>query len=590
MNRAIFCFLVFFLYSTIVFSQDNKEEILNNISILEDQLDKTFSEGNYNTLKNLYYLVGENKDAEKLIKKAIKKNPSSPYYPSHLVIHYKRIGENKKADKEFEKVLLGLKNNTSNISLLINYYVKEDKIDYAIKIIKQGQEILKNPYAFIYELSLLYIREDRFSKAIEEYLNLLNYNPNSLNQIKIYLSNILQSNNDKKYSLELNKEILKRVQKDPNNKAMTYLYLWLLLQEKDYKMAFLQAKAVDKRFEQESGETMFEIANIALNNKDYNEAKDAFSYIIAKGEENNYYVNSLIGRLNCLYEPFISLTSPNQKEIERIKAEYQNVLSVLGKNTYSVKIMYQYAFLLAYYLSSPQEAVDLLDEIISMKTINKEERAESKLLRADIYLMYGDIWEASLTYLQVEKDFKNDVLGSQAKFRNAMLSYYNGDFPWANSQFDALRSSTTKLIANDAMKYSMLISDNIDEDSSYNGLSIYSKAEMLVYQNKLKKATSCLDSLQRNYLYHPLFDEVLYLKSQIAIKENDYLKAEELLNEILIKYPTDLMADDALFLLAKLQEEHFLNKEKAKQYYERIILEYPSSLFVAPARERYNSL
>ena len=42
---------------------------------------------------------------------------------------------------------------------------------------------------------------------------------------------------------------------------------------------------------------------------------------------------------------------------------------------------------------------------------------------ADIYLFTGEIWEASLLYSQVEKEFKYDRLGEIAKYKNAKISF-----------------------------------------------------------------------------------------------------------------------------------------------------------------------
>ena len=50
------------------------------------------------------------------------------------------------------------------------------------------------------------------------------------------------------------------------------------------------------------------------------------------------------------------------------------------------------------------------------------------------------------------------------------------------------------------------------------------------------------------------------------------------------------MADDALYLLAQLYQTHLNSTQKAKEYYERIILEYSNSLYVTEARKRYNEL
>ena len=50
------------------------------------------------------------------------------------------------------------------------------------------------------------------------------------------------------------------------------------------------------------------------------------------------------------------------------------------------------------------------------------------------------------------------------------------------------------------------------------------------------------------------------------------------------------MADDALYLLAQIYETHLNSTQKAKEYYERIILEYSNSLYVTQSRKRYNEL
>ena len=95
---------------------------------------------------------------------------------------------------------------------------------------------------------------------------------------------------------------------------------------------------------------------------------------------------------------------------------------------------------------------------------------------------------AKLLYAQVEKAFKNDPLGHFAKFKNAKLSFYIGEFDWAKAQLDVLKAATSKLIANDALRFSVLISDNIDMDSSTVALEIYARADLLLYRNQQEVA------------------------------------------------------------------------------------------------------
>jgi predicted negative regulator of RcsB-dependent stress response len=190
----------------------------------------------------------------------------------------------------------------------------------------------------------------------------------------------------------------------------------------------------------------------------------------------------------------------------------------------------------------------------------------------------------------VDYDFKNDPLGHLAKFKNAKLSYYIGEFGWAKAQLDVLKAATSKLIANDAMELSLLISDNIDMDSSYTALRYFSRADLLVYQNKIDEAVVTLDSIQTVSLWHPLHDEVLFKKGEIMLKKGDFEAADSLFAKVTEMYPDDILADNALIMRARLYDQHFRNPEKAMQLYENLMFDYPGSLFVVEARKRYREL
>jgi TolA-binding protein len=90
--------------------------------------------------------------------------------------------------------------------------------------------------------------------------------------------------------------------------------------------------------------------------------------------------------------------------------------------------------------------------------------------------------------------------------------------------------------------------------------------------------------------YHPLFDEVLYKKAQIMNRTGDFAMADTLLQKLLDFYSSDILADDALLTLAKLNEEQFKNKEKAMELYQKLLTEYPGSINAVEARMRFRAL
>ena len=87
-----------------------------------------------------------------------------------------------------------------------------------------------------------------------------------------------------------------------------------------------------------------------------------------------------------------------------------------------------------------------------------------------------------------------------------------------------------------------------------------------------------------------MFDEILMRKAQISLKRNDFVTADSLLQTVVDFYGSDILADDALFLLADVNENKLGNIDKARDCYEKIIIDYSSSLYVVEARKRYNKL
>ena len=55
-------------------------------------------------------------------------------------------------------------------------------------------------------------------------------------------------------------------------------------------------------------------------------------------------------------------------------------------------------------------------------------------------------------------------------------------------------------------------------------------------------------------------------------------------------YPYDILADDALFLRAGIQEREFSDPERAMELYQEILLKYPGSLYAVEARKRFRAL
>lgn len=559
--------------------------------LLEDLINKSFKAEYYNSLSFVYKTLHKTKEQEKLIKLAIKKNKTNYIYYIDYGLFYYEKQDTAKSDKMFNKAIDNLTANNSDIYSCASYFSNNHLYDYALKTYRKGRLLLKQKNMYTHEIGYILQLQGMESQIIEEYLILLEAHPEYLNSIQININNLLANDKENKLLNELHNTLLEKVKENPKNEQLCRLYLWTLIKEKNYNLAFVQAKVIDTRFDNNEGGTLFSFGEIAMNNEEYDIASKTFDIIINNNTDNNaYYTRSIVNKVNCSYTYFKTKPSHSNKELETMDLEFKQTLEILGNNRVSASVLQDYANFLAYYTHSSQQAVDILDIVINMTSLSTKQRALAKIDRGDIYLMEGDVWAASLEYSQVNKDLKNEHEGSLAKFKNAMLSYYTGDFEWALSQFSTLRSSTSKLIANDAMEYSLLITENMDEDSSYNALSYFAKADFLFFQKKYDEALQQLSIIETSYLSHSILDDLLYKKGQIEYAQKHYAQADSLWQTILLKYPYDIVADDALWSLAQMYENIFKDTVKALEFYQRIIIDYPSSLYVAQCRKKNEEL
>ncbi|MBQ2508365.1 MAG: tetratricopeptide repeat protein [Bacteroidales bacterium] len=544
----------------------------------------------YQMLYQSYVALDDMKKARRLVEQRIKKYPKELALRVDLGQLYMAEGDKKKAEKSYNTAIESIGFDNKQIEELSQAFQNVGLDDYAVKTYLFARQKMNNQFVYVMELATLYEKQGNYEAMMQEYFDLLDKSPGNIGNIQISLQRALDQTSNPQLAEGLRRTLISRIQKDPNNRTYLNMMIWFALQQKDFAFAFTQAKAIDARFPGQGEETVLQVAQIAHNNEDYNTAYDCYHYLVAKGKEGNYYFDARVGEIKTKFDRLDKSFHLDKAEYERLKAEYQAALNELGKEPRTVTLMRDYAYLLAYYGNEVQEASDLLYDVIEMPKVPNNVKNQTKLDLGDLLLFAGAVWDASLLYSQVEKANKNDVIGAQAKFKNAKLSYYNNDFEWAKSQLDVLRASTSKLIANDAMQLSLLISDNMEEDSTFEMLSLYAAADLMLYRNQLDSAWIGFNDISIRSLSHPLLDEVLMQKARIRMKQGRYAEADSLLQQIVDFYDEDILADDAVMMIAEINESKLNNMERARSYYEKLIIDYPASLYVDRARKRYNEL
>lgn len=526
---------------------------------------------------------------EKFLKKQIKSDPQKFEYRVDLGMVYKELGEASKSKKIFDEATEMVSYDQSRIIQLAGYYTTNKLYSEAIACYEYGEKSMQGIYPFSFEKAQVYLAMGDFAGAVGQYLSAIEVNEGYQNQVQNILQGAVAGEDaDSERSEIIRKQLLKKIQSKPDNTAFAEMLIWFQIQQRDFEGAFIQSKALDRRLNEKSSK-IITLASVCMSNMEYDLAIRCYEYEIAKGPFGQFYAYARMELLKALDKKITSGISISANELEQLEGSYKKALNELGESAQTLSLMRGYAHLKAFYQNNPTEAFELLERALGFGGNDPKIIAECKLEMGDVLLFTGDVWECSLLYSQVEKDYKNEPIGHEAKFRNARLSFYKGEFEWAQAQLDVLKSATSKLIANDALNLSLLILDNVP-DSDYVPLSYYARADLLMYRNLDSLALLTLDSLNSSFLNHPLNDDVLMLRYKVAMKRKDHEKAIGILEKILTQHGSELLGDDACFALAELQEMQLNNKEKAKTNYQRILTEYPGSLYTVEARKRYRRL
>jgi tetratricopeptide (TPR) repeat protein len=524
-------------------------------------------------------------ECERAIKKQLKKNPENVQLYVTYGGMFERKGDNEAAEEQYRKAIEKVGTDYSAITRLANTFTTNAKYELAIQTYDRGSKQFKEPHRFAYNLGDLYRRKGETAKMIEQYLHALSMEPARLASIQNMLARYLSPEE----FTELQTQLYARIQEE-ESPDFVELLAWSFVQRRDFKSALRQYKALDKRLG-ENGQRLFQLANDAADAKDFDTAISAYEYIVQeKGQTNPYFFEAKREAMHTRRRKITEGYAYTVDELRLLESEYENFLSQYGKGKQTASIIRELADLEAFYINDLQKAIGLLEELRQAPGLDRNTLGRTKISLADFYLMSGEIWESTLLYSQVDKEFKEEQLGQEARFKNARLSYFNGDFQWSQAQFNILKASTSKLIANDALDLSVFIMDNLNLDTTADAISLYSGAELLVMQNRFDEAFRKLDTLRATFPEHSLQDDIIYLEAQIFDKKRDFSRAAALYQQVFEKYPQDIRADNALYALAQLYEFKTNEAEKAKALYEKVFMEYSGSVFAVDSRKRFRIL
>jgi len=522
------------------------------------------------------------KTAGRIAERAARSNPASPLPLVDLGRVEAAQGRTKKAEEHFENAVALLTGDDLLTTSLAAAFTAAGRADYTLKTYERAREILRAPYVYTGPLARLYAAAGDLDKATQALLDGGPVQHGGIEETKASFLEIV--GDDARKQTAVTRAIIKRINAQPENFFLAELLTWMYTQRGDWEGALIQVQALDERG-QEGGRRLMGFAYTAARERQWDVALKSLDAVLEKGRSHPAYAAARAQRLQVGLQKLRDADTVDRAYAQTLKSEFATAFAD-APELYATEAARDWAMVETQYAGDVQKGIGVLEKTLADPALPRGQAGLAKLQLGDYYVLQGKVWDASLLYSQVDKDFREDALGEDARFRNGKLAYYRGDFDWAQGQLSVLKASTSELIANDALYLSVLMTENIPPDSNLVPLRRYAAADLLLFQNKDAEAAALLDSVARAFPEHPLQDDILMLRAQLAAKHRDYTGAIALLNTLVEKHGEDVLADDAVFRIAELYATGMKDAARAREFYEKLVVDYPGSTYVQRARAR----
>ena len=581
-------FIICFLFSFNAFSQDDivaREYFKNGefekaLISYQKLYSKNIKNRNYlSQLVKTHQQLEQYKEAEGLLLKYL----GLVNYPPAIIelgYNYRLQNDTLNANINYQKALDEIDLNPNYGGMIGRAFENFSLLDQAIESYEKAM-IAKPELNFNMQLARIYGEQGNIEKMFNSYINFSEINDTYINTIKREFSTFISENKENENNIVLRKILLKKIQTAPNLQ-WNDLLSWLFIQQKDYKKAFIQEKAIYKR-QMESLDRVEELAKTAYSQKQTEVAKDIFQFIVDNTQDIDIKIN---GHYNLLK---IETEQVSEKDYKEINNNYLSHFETYGKTGRTIDLQIAYGHFLAFYLKRTNAAIAFLKDSLKLEVGNYQ-LSRIKMELADILVLEEKFNEALIYYTQIQRALKNSTLSQEARFKVAKTSYYKGDFKWAESQLKILKASTSQLTANDALDLKLLIGDNKGEDSLQTALKQYAKADLLAFQNKKEESIKLLNSILKDHKTEAIIPQTLLKQAKLLEEKAEFEKAKANYERIIADFKEGILIDDAIYALAEIYVNKLAQPEKAKALYESIIFEHADSIYFVEARKKYRAL
>lgn len=495
---------------------------------------------------------------------------------------YWKVGNSKEANLCWQTAITLSKDDFKSYLLISNTQSQLLLFDKAIATLKEFRTINDSPQSFSDELSKLYIANGNYKDGIIEVFQLLKINKNiALAQGRVYA--MMTSKEAKDYifkSLETEAQI--------NDKTLYLqeLFAWYLRTMNRLSDALEVYRRIDN-LRRANGYDIYQFAEISRKDEQFEIAFKAYEIIIDNGKKNPFFTQALYGFAQSFESKYANGSIIPKDRVNEIIERYKNVISEEPNSVIALECSYRLAQIYLKQLNDKNTSLEYLNKLIKNPNVNIAV-VNAFFLLGEIYFSDGKIEESKNQFKSIingmGKQFpdKNDL----AKYRLAEIDYFLGNIDTAKAQFLEISKNVNSNLANDAMNKIIIIQAS-RKDSI--GINQFSKAEMLKFQRDYTNAINIFKEIKERKQDFELNEFATFELIKTYYDMEKFDESILLIDELLKKYPDTNNGDIALYYKGNCQMKQ-LKKEQAIETFTLFLNKYPVSIYLQEARNKIRKL
>lgn len=554
-----------------------------------------FNQNLIQSLNDIYVTLKEYDKAIQLVEGHLAQKPYDVSLAAMLGSNYYIMGNEDKAYEVWDNAIGENNTSASTYRVVANAAIRQRAFGKAVEILQRGKEYTNNPTMFQYDLAQIYNVQMKYADATREYCEVLLTDENQINMAKQRIGGYLESHGAFESSIEVVEEFAKNTELPVYYDLLSGLYIRMGKFEKAYEII---AGLDDEKLNRNN--LLYNFANTAMREGAFEVAAKAYKDYVDKNEESNMvaaarinYAAALKGAVHQKTETndwkrFSLPDTANASFYQPVVDAYQKLIDKYsGQLTafqaqYNLAVIYQEEF-------RDYKSAKKLYKTVTERVPLSDIAGESWLRLGRIAVMEGNLDEA-------EKGFSNALFGvrtvpetkDKAKYELAKLYMWQGNFTKSVNFFAQLSANPANDFANDALNYSLIINTFMKDSVS---LALFAEANRAADTYNFDSAAVLFGDLAQN-------PNLMLLNELAEIRQGEMYLGSGKLNEAIDVFDNIVndkesesnYKDEALFLLAEIYRNELGNEEQATDLHEKLLENFPHSLYLDKSREIINAL